>query len=363
MMLSPHQRDSRFDTIYHSAENDDDDEDEVEREENKLPISTRELDDHRREEEQGLEANMNQDDEEEADGIFDSYGGGEEGEDRVEEDEARRAEAEQLEIEKERERMRFEEVEMIKRREVERKEREEREKRESEEKLRRELEELERLRLQREEEERNRIAEEEQAELNRKAKEEMRLMVEREKLEKKLREEEEMRRREIEKQQLWERKRRDLIAKRDRGEVMLSGEVSVQGGGSMVSPIDSARTKIWRLTMNILVSALEKEILRIEGHCCLVLQESSCECLFVCSSRSRPLIHVRKTSKNQESTKPLDTVLTSSITSIISRPDEPLPPHSLKVLLQDEGDEYLFHADDEQQKEILIEGLKIATRL
>lgn len=68
-------------------------------------------------------------------------------------------------------------------------------------------------------------------------------------------------------------------------------------------------------------------------------------------------------SRIQDLAKPLDTVQMSTIASIVAHPDEPLPPHSFKALLKDGQDEWLFYGDDDEQKELLIEGLRIAAGL
>ncbi|GAA5838019.1 hypothetical protein JCM3766R1_004177 [Sporobolomyces carnicolor] len=158
----------------------------------------------------------------------------------------------------------------------------------------------------------------ERAEQTRKAQEEMRMLIERDKLEKKLREEEEARQREVAKRQLFEQRKQDLADKRDAGQVMLQGEVSVQGGRSM----------LWRRRYYEL-NASEISFYKGQG----------------------------------DLAKPLDTVQMSTIASIVAHPDEPLPPHSFKALLKDGQDEWLFYGDDDEQKELLIEGLRIAAGL
>ncbi|GAA5958502.1 hypothetical protein JCM3765_007898 [Sporobolomyces pararoseus] len=350
MMLSP-TRDSRYDTIYGSGngnddfststtpldehdqphrlestfEEDEDEEDEEEEEEQRVQDTTNPPDDQKgnsRNENVGESRGTQEEEEEEEDGILDSYG-------RDDEDEfakVRDGNVDESELEQARRKREIEELERVRLEEEEEKAAHERELRALEERLRLEREaaeaererqrqlelerEVERLRLQKEEEEA-------EAERTRKAKEEMRLMIEREKLEKKLREEEERRKRELERLRLKEESKRMLVENRDSGQVMLSGEVSVQGGGSM----------LWR-----------RRYYELRGTA-------------ISFSKSQ-----------SESSTPLDTVLSSSIASIISHPDEPLPPHSFKILLQDE-DEWLFYGDNEEQKEMLIEGLKVAARL
>ncbi|GAA5888734.1 hypothetical protein JCM16303_005110 [Sporobolomyces ruberrimus] len=207
--------------------------------------------------------------------------------------------------EEEEERLREEEEENFERERVIRQEREE-----VEERLRVEQdEESERLRSIREEAE--------ELETTLRAKEEMRLMVERERLEKKLREEEQIRMNELERIREREERTRVLGERREKGEVMMQGEVSVQASGSM----------LWRRRYYELRASV------------------------ISFSKSQA-----------ESSKPLDTIETNSIRLIIAHPDEPLPPHSFKVVLQDEK-EWLFYGDDEEQKGMLIEGLKIASRI
>ena len=82
-----------------------------------------------------------------------------------------------------------------------------------------------------EEAERARLEEEERT---RRAEEEMRLLIERQRAEKQLREQEEARLREEERMRAVDARRSRLVQQRDAGEVMLSGTVNVQGGGSMV---------------------------------------------------------------------------------------------------------------------------------
>lgn len=109
-------------------------------------------------------------------------------------------------------------------------EREERDRREAADRLRREetrrAEEKERV-------EREKL-EKEEAERTRAAKEEMKRLIEKERLEKKARDEEEARRKQEEK----DRARIELIdsfrSSKEAGETMLRGEVSVQGGASLV---------------------------------------------------------------------------------------------------------------------------------
>ncbi|GAA5825952.1 hypothetical protein JCM5353_003468 [Sporobolomyces roseus] len=261
---------------------------------------------------------------EDEDGILESYGSAENDQDQDQ------AEVENEEIR--RERLRLEEVRLEQEQEVKRREYEEWERRRIEE------EESERLRIERAEvEERRRIQEEEEEEEERlrfeeeermrfererqetlRAKEEMRLMVEREKLERKLREEEEARRVVAERERLREERKRDLGEKRESGQVMLSGEVSVQGAGSM----------LWR-----------RRYYELRGTA-LSLSKSQAD-----------------------SAKPIDVLFSSSIKSIVPRPSEPLPPHSFKVVLNEDEEEWLFYTDNDEDKEMLIDGLKVAARL
>ncbi|GAA5908352.1 uncharacterized protein JCM6883_004360 [Sporobolomyces salmoneus] len=308
MMLSPHD-DERFNTIYHSVEEGDEenDADLQNQQESEVP------------EKCGIGERDRTTEQEEDDevGIFDSYGG-EEGNDDVDET----AQSREMELEEERRRLeelRLEEEENDRKRRAE----EEFSRIRAVEESRLQQAETERLRIlafEEKERERIRLAREEaeERERTRRAQEEMRLMVEREKLERKLREEEETRRRELERLRVWEEKKRDLVQRRDGGEVMLKGEVSVQGAGSM----------LWR-----------RRYYELRGTA-------------ISFSKSQA-----------ESSKPLDVILTSSISSIIPHPDEPLPPHSFKILLRDEEEEWLFYGDDEGEKEMLIEGLKVASRL
>ncbi|GAA5891047.1 hypothetical protein JCM6882_006399 [Rhodosporidiobolus microsporus] len=179
--------------------------------------------------------------------------------------------------------------------------------------------EVERLRLEeeeraREEEERLRLEEEERT---RQAEEEMRLMIERQKLEKRLREEEEARRREEERVREAEEKRRALVEKRDRGEVMLVGDLNVQGGNSMFW-----KRRHFHLTSSGL--ALYKNKLETE--------------------------------------QPLDTIPLTRIAKLTDGVEDALVPNSFKITFQDD-DEYSFYTGEREEKEMLLAGIRCAARM
>ncbi|GJN91577.1 hypothetical protein Rhopal_004600-T1 [Rhodotorula paludigena] len=155
------------------------------------------------------------------------------------------------------------------------------------------------LEQQRIEEDRRRAEEAEKARLEeeertRKAEEEMRLLIERQRAEKQLREEEEA---------------------RDAGEVMLSGTVNVQGGGSM----------LWR-----------RRYFR--------LRQTGLE-LYKSESDTHTIV---------------DSVAIANIDRI-TNPEEALVPHSFKLTLKDE-DEWLFYYNTAEETEALVEALQCAMR-
>ncbi|GAA5951479.1 hypothetical protein JCM21900_001578 [Sporobolomyces salmonicolor] len=174
----------------------------------------------------------------------------------------------------------------------------------------------ERVALEREREEAERQRREEE-ERTRQAREEMRLLIEREKLERKLREEEELKRMEVMKVREQEERQKRFVALRDAGEVMLRGAVSVQGGSSM----------LWR-----------RRHFELRGSALSLLKNEA------------------------EADRPLDTILTSNIARITDNPEEALVPNSFKMTLRDD-DEYLFYADEKDDKELLVAGIKIAARI
>ncbi|GAA6020767.1 hypothetical protein JCM11491_003525 [Sporobolomyces phaffii] len=333
MMLSP--RDARFDTIYHSVENDDsqdDDDDDhggnpptraaaaTRRETTTFEVERAAAAGERRfedvEDAESDEVDAAGEDEDEDD-ILESYrdatdagerdrivavaglGQGRDEESRGREEEEEAAAAAAAAEEDERMRMIAHERAVA----------EEKEREEEEERLRAQAAAAEK---EKEEEE------EERLERTRRAEEEMRLMLERERLERKLRDEERLR----EEHLARERARQDLIDRRDAGRVMATGEVSVQSAGSMLW-----RRRYFQLTATAL-----------------------------------------SFSKSQaESSKPLDAVAVAAISTIVAHPDEPLPPHSFKILVRgandDDDDEWLLYGDGEEEKEMLIQGLRIAARL
>ncbi|GAA5826913.1 hypothetical protein JCM11251_002157 [Rhodosporidiobolus azoricus] len=182
--------------------------------------------------------------------------------------------------------------------------------RETEEQLRREEE--ERIR---EEEERLRAEEEERT---RHAEEEMRLMIERQKLEKRLREEEETRQREERRARELEERRRVLVEKRDKGEIMLEGELNVQGGNTMFW-----KRRYYHLT-------------------------SSGLAMF----------------KNQlETTQSLDTILMCDIAKLTDGSADALVPNSFKIITKEE-EEYSFYTTGRREEmEMLLAGIRCAARM
>ncbi|GAA6063755.1 hypothetical protein JCM10212_002707 [Sporobolomyces blumeae] len=173
----------------------------------------------------------------------------------------------------------------------------------------REREEAERVRLAQ-------LAEAEERERTRKAHEEMRLMIERERAERALREEEEQRRREEARVRAKEERRKRWEGNRERDEVLLKGEISVQASGSM----------LWR-----------RRYFELKGSS-LTLAKSQAEIA-----------------------KPLDVLSTASISSVHPDAEEALVPHSFKLVIGDSDDDWLFYADDEMAKEELVEALRVAT--
>ncbi|GAA5923235.1 uncharacterized protein JCM15063_003579 [Sporobolomyces koalae] len=315
MMLSPRMDtmyDDRTSSVYHSVENDHDPETE--------PTRTNEEDERivepdRHEQSQVQARTTDEQDDNHEGAIVDSYTS-------TGEDDRRQGEGEEeeaAEIERERAQTLALLEEEIERRRIEHEERERAQarKQQEEEEAAEALRVEEEARMQRElEQETERLRlEAEQVERDRKAKEEMRLMIEREKLERKLRQEEEARKQELERVRLREEKRKALVERKNRGETMVTGEISVQAAGSM----------LWRRRYY----ELDREVLTFFK-------------------------------SQSETVKALDSVSIAQIDSIISHPDEPLPPHSFKIVLQQEGDEWLFYGADEEEKERLIDALSIA---